>query len=376
MVDAGHEVRLFGRPPRHEEERGDALELLTPHFYGILSSRFAQGLPRRVFLILKGLSHLRGMYRLRKCLTEYKPDVIHFQWSPLPVIDRRFIPSFKRIAPTILTVHDSSPFNGAPGSYAQLTGAISIMTCFDHVVVHTEAAESRLVGYGLRGDSITRIPHGMLDRYPVRASGAGVNSQVQILMFGYLKQYKGIDVLLTAAAAMDHRALSQTHIRIIGKPMMDLQPLQRMIRKLQLDQWVTLEPRFVADEEVGSLFADADIVVLPYREIDASGVLMTALIAGTPIVASRLGLVAELLEDGTHGRLLAPGDHLALARALEQLVLSSSLRDAMSANVKALGASIPDWASIAGTTTSLYDNLGVQFRAAAHKNREPGQGGR
>jgi glycosyltransferase involved in cell wall biosynthesis len=359
LVNAGHDVRLIGRPPRPNEEQGAALELLVPHFYRSLELPIAAKLPRKAFLAWKGVSHTYGMARLLPALRAFRPDVIHFQWSPLPAVDRRFVPSLKRIAKTVLTVHDSSPFNGAPVSSAQLAGAISIMSSFDRVIVHTEAAKIRLLGYGLPAEHISRVAHGLLDRYPLsetqneRRPGA----PVEILMFGYLKPYKGIDVLLRAAAAMSREALERTHILIIGKPMMDLTPIRQMISDLQLAEHVTLEARFVPDKEVGDLFARADVVALPYREIDASGVLMTAITAGIPVVASRLGLIAEMLEDGRHGRLTPPGDYDSLADALEEVVVSDELRATMSRNIKALHASTPDWDTIARQTIDLYQEL-------------------
>jgi glycosyltransferase involved in cell wall biosynthesis len=120
---------------------------------------------------------------------------------------------------------------------------------------------------------------------------------------------------------------------------------------------VSIEPRFVSDQEVAELLGAADIVALPYREIDASGVLMTAISAGVPIVATRVGLFAELLQDGTHGRLVDVEDHTALARALEALVESSELRARMGEQVRALRDALPTWGSIAQETTHLYEKL-------------------
>jgi len=68
-------------------------------------------------------------------------------------------------------------------------------------------------------------------------------------------------------------------------------------------------------------------------------------------------LFAELLEDGQHGRLVAVEDHLALARALEELVLSPELRARISKQVTALRDAIPSWASIAHQTVALYREL-------------------
>ena len=111
---AGHEVAIFGKPPR-EADTGPARELLHSHFYRTLeATSLARRLPRPVFLGAKGLNHIVDMGRLLRALREFRPDVVHFQWAPLPMVDRLFVPRVRRIAPCVLTVHDSAPFNGAP----------------------------------------------------------------------------------------------------------------------------------------------------------------------------------------------------------------------------------------------------------------------
>jgi glycosyltransferase involved in cell wall biosynthesis len=356
---AGHDVKIFGRPPRHLEETGAALELLVPHFYKSSAWPVLARVPQRLGLGWKALTHVAGMARLLRELRTLRPDVIHFQWSPVPLVDRHFVTALSRISRTVLTVHDSTPGNGTPRAGARLAESVATMRAFDRIIVHTEAARLRLLEYGIPAARIRVVAHGMLDRYPldVTESPRRPGDEVEVLMFGYLKPYKGIDVLLSAAAEMSPEALAGVRIRIVGKPLMEVAPLRKMIADLGLTGHVELDPRFVPDDEVGRLFARADIVALPYREIDASGVLMTAITAGVPVVGSRLGLVAELLEDQEHGRLVQPGDHVALARALEELVGSRSLLRQMSRNVSDLHTRIPTWDVIAAQTGSIYEEL-------------------
>ena len=136
-----------------------------------------------------------------------------------------------------------------------------------------------------------------------------------------------------------------------------LAPLHQLIASAGIADSVRIEPRFVSDDEVSCLLGSADVVALPYREIDASGVLMTALSAGVPIVATRVGLFAELLEDGVHGRLIEVEDHEALARALAELVQDATLRTRMGEQVRALREALPTWINIAEETGRLYAEL-------------------
>src|SRR5262249_19220831 len=127
---------LYGRRLRGSETRSGIVPL-EPFFYRVVERRRIP-LPLRAFRMLKGLEHANDMLRLRRRLAVARPDIIHFQWAPLPVIDRRVIPAFRRIAPVVLTVHDTTPFNGSPNAALQEIDALSIFAGFDHLIVHTE----------------------------------------------------------------------------------------------------------------------------------------------------------------------------------------------------------------------------------------------
>lgn len=354
----GHEVTLYTKHlGRTEQGKNDPyiLELFYPGFQSSLAKR----LPSKIFLVLKGICHIFSMIHLWFILKLNKPDAIHFQWTPLAIVDQFFIPAFRSIAPTILTVHDSSPFNNNPSAKLQRIGAISIMAKFDHLIVHTEKAEKALIGYGINPAIISRIPHGILDSIPeksvVRAPAAmSTNGKVNLLLFGQVKPYKGTDVLIRALAKLPHATRNKCMLQVIGKPQMDMEPLFTLARELGVDSAINWDLRFVDEDEIAGIFEAADIMVMPYREIDASGVLMIALSVGRPIVASRIGLFAELLEDEKHGALTPVDDVDALAHALTKLIDDPDARKNAGEHVLSLRRSIPDWAEIGRRTASLY----------------------
>jgi glycosyltransferase involved in cell wall biosynthesis len=117
------------------------------------------------------------------------------------------------------------------------------------------------------------------------------------------------------------------------------------------------ELRFVDDAEIPAIFRRADVVVFPYREIDASGVLMTAISAQRPVIATAIGGFAELLRDGETGLLVPPGDPLALARALARIVDDGELRWSLAAAAAQLRHELPRWSDIAANTLALYRSL-------------------
>ena len=88
-----------------------------------------------------------------------------------------------------------------------------------------------------------------------------------MLCFGLMRPYKGIDLLLDA-----WRDIDDAELWIAGMPKFDISPLRRAAPAN-----VRFVTRFVGDAELPAYFQRADLVVLPYREIDQSGVLFTAL---------------------------------------------------------------------------------------------------
>ncbi len=361
----GHEVKVIGKVLRHGDEGADD-PLLRQHFYPRLARATDGPLPTRLIKLAKGLSHVASMVRLTRWLERWRPDVVHFQWLPLPLVDRLFIPRLRRIAPLVLTVHDSNPFNGEAGLALQRLGITSTLSMFDHIVVHNRKALERLRALGVAPGRLSAIAHGLLSddlAVPVSPPGpAPANDEpLMLLQFGKIKAYKGVDVLIRAAALMPREVRDRCRIKVIGKPYVDPRPLFELARALDVEDTVELDLRFVSDEEMMLHFSRAAGVLLPYREIDTSGVLMVALAVGVPIVASAIGSFAEMLEDGRHGLLVPPGDERALADALCRLVTDDDLRASMRGEVAALRATVPSWRDIAATTAAVY----TQIRAAA-----------
>src|SRR5215208_4761751 len=93
---------------------------------------------------------------------------------------------------------------------------------------------------------------------------------------------------------------------------------------------VRLFPRFVPEAQVPAWFRRADLVVLPYREIDQSGVLFTALAFGKPLLLSSVGGFPEIAETGA-AELFAAGDRAALHIALQRLLADPARRQRLAA---------------------------------------------
>ncbi len=326
-----------------------------------LFSTPATWLPRSFELITKGLQHIRGMARLYSQLRAQKPDVIHFQWLSLPLVDAFFLALFRRIAPVVLTVHDSNPYNGAGPWLLRAGNAIAMHRC-DHFIVHNKVSEQRLKEQGLAADRIHKIAHGLLDHIAADNDPKPVRKdrRVHFLQFGKLKEYKGADILLTALASLNPETRQECRVSIVGRPYIDVQPLIDLVDENGLEDVADLRFDFISDDEMVALFDETDFLVFPYREIDTSGVLMVAVARGIPVVASNIGCFAEMLTDGDEGVLVPPGDPKMLADAMAALISEPERRAIMAEKMESMRERVPSWDAIAKATTIVYERAQLE----------------
>ena len=119
---------------------------------------------------------------------------------------------------------------------------------------------------------------------------------------------------------------------------------------------VRFVPRFVSDRELPAYFRRADLVVLPHRDAEQSGVLYVALAFAKPIVMSAVGGFGEVAEHGA-GRLVPAGDREALAATLNALLADPGARERLSAAAREAAAGPYSWDAVAAETLALYREL-------------------
>ena len=346
----GHEVALHGRALRPADGSPGPIAI-HKSFYPVSESRLCQSLPGPLRLGVKGVDHAWSMWRLIQRLRRQAPDVIHVQWLPLPVMDGAFLSGLRKVAPIVLTVHDTNPFNGEASASIQRQGVEKCLFQFDRLIVHTKQGEGRLQKLGIPKERITVLPHGMLVD-PVASAPDAMDGRLTFLLFGKIRPYKGSDLLIKAFAGLPPAMRAQARVRIVGKPYMDVSALQAQAAASGVA--VDIETGFVAEEDIPGLFSPGTVAVFPYREIEASGVLFLALAHGRPIIASRLGAFGELLTDGQHGALVPVDDVAALTAGLQHMISDRRFAAACAAEVQELGRSIPDWDTIAEGTAAVY----------------------
>lgn len=353
LIRTGCQVKLF-------TEAGNSEAVPAPyrcgHFYKPLAGAAGRRLPKRGARVLKGLCHLPDMAALRPALGAFGAEVLHCQWAPLPLIDRWAFRWLRRRLPIVLTLHDSNPYNGAANSLMR-AGHRSMLQEADAIIVHTRQALDRLTSqWGLDPATVHQVPCGLFDvpAWSPDVPSRSVSGPLVLLLFGKIKHYKGVDILLQAVARLPPEVRTRLKVRIVGEPHLDTAPFQRFAAEHGLGETVQFRFEFVTEAEIGQLIAEADAMVLPYREIDASGIAMTAVASGLPVLASAVDGFAELFADGAGARLVPPNDPEALAAVLREWAEAPQTLVDLRSAMRARRDAFPSWDEIARRTRAVY----------------------
>ena len=164
-----------------------------------------------------------------------------------------------------------------------------------------------------------------------------------------LRDYKGLDTLLEA-----YSGIEGAELWIVGRARMPLEPLRAAAARARGP--VRFVTRFVADAEIPSILRRADVLALPYRDAEQSGVLYAGLAFGKPMVLSAVGGFPEVAAEGA-ARLVPPEDPGALGAVLEELVGDEAERRALAEAAEAAAAGPYSWDRAAERTLALYEEL-------------------
>jgi glycosyltransferase involved in cell wall biosynthesis len=216
--------------------------------------------------------------------------------------------------PFVALVHDA---DAHPGDGLPFQMILQRVLCRRAVAV---GALTTHVGDRLRAQGVAGTPNRpllLLSHPPVafevppRAAGPP-DGTLRLLSFGRLLPYKGLDLLADALARLG--PVPGLAIRVVGSG-----PESVTLDALRALPDVTVENRWVPEDEVGSLLAWSDALVLPYREASQSGVAAAALAAGRRVLATRVGGLEEQLA-GVPGAILCEPDAESLLAGLRRLI--------------------------------------------------------
>lgn len=295
-----------------------------------------QGRRSAVFHTIKLLHEIR----------RFRPDVIHIQevenCVPTWVNDL-----MRYSTPLVVTVHDPVCHGGEDDpTYRRRLRARA-----NRLIVHGEKMVKELGGkHPALTHRIASLPHGMLGDEQGGARTDPERTPV-FLFFGRIEAYKGLGLLLQAGELLAAKGLT-FRLVIAGTG----SALDQHRQQIQDKPWAELIDRHIHADEIPQIFARASAVVLPYAGATQSGVAALAFGLGRPVVATNVGGLADIIQDGYNGFLVPPRDAAALAAALERFIVNERLCEQLLDGVIERARREMNWDVIARQTSAVYDD--------------------
>lgn len=245
-----------------------------------------------------------------------------------------------------------------------------IVTAAGAVVTMTDTARDRLlVGYTVRPDKVTVIPHGADEHVRVPADH---RTRPHLLTWGLLGPGKGIEWSLRALARLQdldptptYTVAGRTHPKVVEHHGEAYRAgLHRLGAELGIAHAVEYQDVYHDQATLGRLIRSADVVVLPYdsREQVTSGVLIEAVAAGVPVVATAFPHAVELLTGGP-GLVVPHQDPAALADAIRRILTEPGLGARLAGRVRPLATDL-HWPAVAARYGALAERLVAARRPA------------
>ena len=189
----------------------------------------------------------------------------------------------------------------------------------DGFIVHSEEDKNNILAMFPRA-KVQKTFHPTYEVFDLGNSNAnhvrkrlGIDGNM-VLFFGFIRPYKGLKYLILALPEV----LSQVKVTVLvlGEFWKDKDEYLRMIKGLGLENNIVIVDQYVPNEEVQDFFSAADLVVQPYVSATGSGIVQTAFAFNKPVVATEVGSLPEIIEDGKTGYLVPAEETKELARAI------------------------------------------------------------
>jgi D-inositol-3-phosphate glycosyltransferase len=257
-----------------------------------------------------------------------QPDLLLFKfWMPFfapayGVISA--VARFRRPVKSMFICDNVIPHERRPGDKLLTRFAFRFI---DSYVVQSRAVQRDLLSWK-KNALFSLLPHPVyeifgeeMDKSAARQALAILNPSLQLsddervlLFFGYVRDYKGLDVLLDAMPLI--LAGMNVTLLVVGEFYNNEERFREQARKLDLGDHVRFHSDYVPNEQVGTFFSAADVLTLPYKSATQSGIIQIAYNFHRPVIATDVGGLGEVVIDGVTGRLTAPEAPEDLAAAV------------------------------------------------------------
>ena len=291
------------------------------------------------------------------------PDVIHVTFElRVPFF---LIKKLHRKYPIVTTIHEPigishTLLKSLFLNHLQEFNVKLLAKSSDNVIVHGQNHKSYLVSKNISSDKLFIIPHGPFTFpnhvFPIISAKHGPN----VLFFGNINPYKGIEYLIKAGKQLSIK-LPEVTITIAGSG--DFSKYTKLING---DSHFIVHNRFIPEQEAAEFFQQASLIVLPYKDGSQSGNISLAGSFKKPVIATRVGNLAEMVIDGKTGILISPRDSSALTETMYKVLTEERMQREMGENAYNLFLKFT-WDDVAQRTMETYQGA-IRKWQFKHKN--------
>lgn len=260
-------------------------------------------------------------YKTARRILREEPDVVIFKyWMPF------FAPSLgtivrhvrRRGVKAVAVVDNAVPHERRPGD-RQLSRYL--LSACDGLIVMSESVEQDVRSLGVQTPTV-RIAHPIYDIFGSAPPADEARSRLGLpqntpvlLFFGFIRRYKGLQVLLQAMPQVID-ALPDVRLLVAGEFYEDAAPYRELIAQHGLEQHILLHADYIPSDQVPVFFSAADVVVQPYVSATQSGVAQIAYNFDKPLIVTDVGGLAEIVPHERAGLVVPPEDPAALAQSI------------------------------------------------------------
>ena len=285
---------------------------------------------RRIVIPFKSLSDFRAFRKLVKTLHVIKPDII---LSSL-FFTNTIIRLVKLLSPRIKIIVREGNVPVEKGFGVRLADFLLSFLTFK-IVVNAEAVKKEFKKLLIPKSKVEVIYNGIGDEFFRIRPERREKDRLTLLAIGSLNKKKGHRYLLEALAGV----LKEKQKKTIGLLLIGDGPLlgnlQNQARALNLENVITF---LRATRQISDSLAKADVLILPSLWEGLPNVMLEAMAAGVPVIATAVGGVPEVIQDGENGLLVKPADVQSLKQAISKVCQSAAVRGAFAKNAKSSAA--------------------------------------
>lgn len=296
---------------------------------------------------------------LRKCTDEIKEwgaDVVHFngtsalQWHLYYMLRR---------VPKVYTIHDFFQHSGSESRLRNFLNKIHTKLKYEFIQ-HSAFLKKAMVQFsGIAEDRVHVVYYPPFKYYDLYKTEVSAERKPVITFFGRIERYKGLKYLCEALPLIVKR-IPDIRCNILGRGNIEFD-----ITPYLENYNVNFDNTRITNQQLSKYLADSSLVVVPYTDATQSGVVITAFCFDKPVVASRVGGIPELIEEGSTGLLIEPRNPVAIADAICDLLADENRYNIMVNNIKEAkmdpASHTMNWEVAASDTLAVYERARKRF---------------